>query len=134
MTMKNLERIKEGMSVARRRKIRARAKAIMAEEMTLRDLRKALTRTQAAVGEKLGIGQEGVSRIEQRSDFLLSTLRGYVEAMGGNLALIVEFPDREPVSISGVGLSEKAAPAWRQQPKPRRAQHRSRPQTAAIRG
>jgi hypothetical protein len=39
-------------------------------------------------------GQEGVSKIEKRSDLLISTLRGYVEAMGGSLSIIAEFPDR----------------------------------------
>lgn len=107
--MNNLGRIRKAMSAERQRKIRGRAAAIMAEEMTLRDLRKAFTRTQSTVGDILGIGQEGVSRIEQRRDLLLSTLRGYVEAMGGNLSLIVEFPDREPVSLSGIGHARPAA-------------------------
>ncbi len=52
----------------------------------------------------------------------LSTLRSYVEAMGGNLSLIVEFLDREPVSLSGIGMAEKdPPPAARQQLPPRRA-------------
>jgi transcriptional regulator with XRE-family HTH domain len=130
--MKNLERIRKEMSPARRRKINARAAAIRAEEMTLRELRKALTRTQTTVGEILGIGQEGVSRIEQRSDLLLSTLRSYVEAMGGNLSLIAEFPDREPVSLSGFGIAQADPrhPASRQQPaQPHRARVRQRSRT-----
>jgi hypothetical protein len=61
---------------------------------------------QTTVGDILGIGQEGISRIEHRSDLLLSTLRSYVEAMGGKLSLIVEFPDRKPVSLRGIGLVE----------------------------
>jgi len=93
------------MSPERRRKIETRAAQILAEEMTLRDLRAALAKTQTSIGNKLGIGQEGISRIERRSDLLLSTLRGYVEAMGGNLSLIVEFADREPVVLSGIGFS-----------------------------
>ena len=54
--------------------------------------------------ETLHISQDGVSRIETRSDFLLSTLRSYVEAMGGKLRLIAEFPDRRPVTISGLNI------------------------------
>jgi hypothetical protein len=108
--MKNLDRIRKEMKPERRRKIKVRAAAIIAEEMTLRDLRTALTRTQTTVGGILGIGQEGISRIEHRSDLLLSTLRSYVEAMGGNLSLIVEFPDREPVSLSGIGSVEEDPP------------------------
>jgi hypothetical protein len=43
----------------------------------------------------LGISQDGVSRLEKRIDLLLSTLRKSVEAMGGNLSLVAEFPDRD---------------------------------------
>lgn len=42
------------------------------------------------------------SRLEQRSDLLISTLRSYVEAMGGRLTLVAEFPDRKPVVLSGI--------------------------------
>ncbi len=70
--------------------------------MTLRDLRKAHQLTQTRMAEALHISQDGVSRIEKRSDFLLSTLRSYVEAMGGQLRLIAEFPDRKPVVIAGL--------------------------------
>ncbi len=50
----------------------------------------------------LGIGQEGVSRLEKRSDLLISTLRSYVEAMGGSLSLVAEFPERQPVILAGL--------------------------------
>ncbi len=53
-------------------------------------------------GQALGISHDGVSRLEKRSDLLLSTLRKTVEAMGGNLSLVAEFPDREPVVLSGI--------------------------------
>ena len=79
--------------------------------MTLRDLRKAHELTQTRMAEALHISQDGVSRIEKRSDFLLSTLRSYVEAMGGQLRLIAEFPDRKPVMITGLdslGGADKA--------------------------
>ena len=86
----------------RRKEVEKLADALIAEEMTLRDLRKARNQTQARVAEKLGINQENVSRIEQRSDLLISTLSGYVEAMGGKLNLVAEFPDRPPVTLSGI--------------------------------
>ena len=75
---------------------------LIAEEMTLRELRKARQLTQVNVARKLGISQDGVSRLEQRSDLLLSTLRKTVEAMGGNLSLIAKFPDRPPVELAGL--------------------------------
>lgn len=86
----------------RRKEVEKLADALIAEEMTFRDLRKARNQTQARVAEKLGINQENVSRIEQRSDLLISTLSGYVEAMGGTLNLVAEFPDRPPVTLSGI--------------------------------
>lgn len=88
---------------ARRRKVDRRAQSLIAEEMSLRDLRKARQRTQTRVAEELGINQENVSRLEKRTDLLISTLNGYVEAMGGRLHLVAEFPDRPPVSLSGIG-------------------------------
>lgn len=90
-----------------RRKVEALAARLIAEEMTLRDLRKARNQTQARVASELGINQENVSRLEQRSDLLLSTLRGYVEAMGGKLSLMAEFPDRPPVAIAGIAALDK---------------------------
>ena len=86
----------------RRRKIEDRAAELLAEEMTLRELRKARQLTQVSVARELGISQDGVSRLEQRSDLLLSTLRRTVEAMGGSLSLIATFPDRPPVELSGI--------------------------------
>ena len=90
------------LSVARRKKVELRAAELIAEEMTLRDLRKARALTQARMAEQLGITQDGVSRLEKRSDLLLSTLRKTVEAMGGSLSLVAEFPDRAPVVLTGI--------------------------------
>ena len=86
----------------RRRRIEERAAELIAEEMTLRELRKARQLTQARVAAELGISQDGVSRLEQRTDLLLSTLRKTVEAMGGSLTLIARFPDRPPVELAGI--------------------------------
>ena len=90
----------------RRRRVEERAAELIAEEMTLRELRKARRLTQARVAAELGISQDGVSRLEQRSDILLSTLRRTVEAMGGSLSLIARFPDRPPVELSGIAEPE----------------------------
>ena len=95
-----------GLDPDRRRRIEERAAELIAEEMTLRELRKARQLTQARVAAELGISQDGVSRLEQRSDLLLSTLRKTVEAMGGSLTLIAKFPDRPPVELSGIAESD----------------------------
>jgi transcriptional regulator with XRE-family HTH domain len=84
------------------REVETKAARLIDEEMTLRDLRKAHALTQERMAESLRISQDGVSRIEKRSDFLLSTLRSYVEAMGGKLRLVVEFPDRKPVTLTNL--------------------------------
>ena len=100
---RNVNDIIERLSAAQRKKVEARAAQLIAEEMTLREVRKARKLTQQKIAKSLHIGQEGVSKIEKRSDLLISTLRGYVEAMGGQLSLVAEFPDREPVVLSGIG-------------------------------
>ncbi len=87
---------------SRRKKIEERAQELIAEEMSLRDLRKARKQTQVRVAQRLGINQENVSRLEKRSDLLISTLSDYVEAMGGKLSLVAEFPDRPPVALTGI--------------------------------
>ena len=74
--------------------------------MTLRELRKARQLTQTRVARELGISQDAISRLEQRSDLLLSTLRRTVEAMGGSLSLIARFPDRPPVELAGIAERE----------------------------
>jgi len=76
--------------------------AYSAEEMTLRELRRTRKLTQVRMAKALGITQDSVSRLEKRSDVLLSTLRKTVRAMGGNLSLVAEFPDRAPIVLSGI--------------------------------
>ena len=98
----NVNDIIKKLSPAQRKKVEARAAQLIAEEMTLRELRHARKLTQVRVAKKLGITQDSVSRLEKRSDLLLSTLRKTVEAMGGNLSLVAEFPDRAPVVLSGI--------------------------------
>ena len=97
------------LSTAQRKKVEACAVELIVEEMTLRELRKARKLTQVRMAKRLGITQDGVSRLEKRSNLLLSTLRETVEAMGGNLSLVAEFPDRAPVVLSGIAEDEPRA-------------------------
>lgn len=89
------------LSVARQSKIRKRAHELITEEITLRDLRKQLDFTQDDLSDKLDINQEVISRLENRSDLLLSTLIAYIAAMGGELILTAKFPGRAPMHLSG---------------------------------
>ena len=49
------------------------------------------------------VRQDTISRLEKRSDMLLSTMRHYVESMGGKLELVAKFPDRPSVVIDHLG-------------------------------
>ena len=109
---RTLNDVIKGLPLDQQNEIETQAARLIEDEMTLRDLRKAHELTQTRMAEALHISQDGVSRIEQRSDFLLSTLRSYVEAMGGKLRLVVEFPDRKPVLFSGLeSLGTRAKPS-----------------------
>jgi DNA-binding XRE family transcriptional regulator len=111
---RTLDEVIASMPADQQRDIAEKAAQLIDEEMTLRDLRKAHELTQTRMAEALHISQDGVSRIEKRSDFLLSTLRSYVEAMGGHLRLVAEFPNRKPVAISCFNsLDVDAKPARR---------------------
>jgi|SRR5262245_19142416 transcriptional regulator with XRE-family HTH domain len=105
--MKNLNQIIDGLSPERRAKIEGRARQLIGEEMALQQLRKARKLTQKQMARALKIGQDSVSRLESRSDLLISTLQSYVEAMGGELKIIVEFKEGSAV-ISGLGATEAA--------------------------
>jgi len=94
-----------------RKRVAARAAELVAEEMSLRELRKARKLTQARVAKALGTTQDSVSRLEQRSDLLLSTLRKTVKAMVGEVRIIAQFPGGAPVVVSG--LSEYRPPRQR---------------------
>jgi predicted XRE-type DNA-binding protein len=94
------------LPIERREKIEAKAQQLIAEKMSLQSLWKARLLTQEKVAELLDIRQENVSRIEKRADLLISTLRDYVGSMGGELHLIIEFPDYPPIELSGFGEVE----------------------------
>jgi transcriptional regulator with XRE-family HTH domain len=101
-----LEEILNQMPEEERAQVFRRAEEIR-QEINLREMRRLRKITQARLSKKLKIGQEGVSRIEKRTDLYLSTLRNYVEGLGGKLSLIVEFPDRAPVVLSDFGKEYK---------------------------
>ena len=94
----SLEQVLAKLPAKRRAKVELRA----AELATLKDLRHAVERTQEELATALGVGQDTISRLEQRSDMLLSTLKRHVEAMGGKLKLIAEFPNRPPLIIEQI--------------------------------
>ena len=68
--MKTLTQKIGDVGTARRKRVEARAAALIAEEMTLQELRQARKLTQVRLAKTLGITQDGVSRLEKRSDLL----------------------------------------------------------------
>jgi transcriptional regulator with XRE-family HTH domain len=96
------------LSPDRQARIKAETARLQADYMTLQDLRKAREMTQVRLAELLGKKQVTIAQMEKRTDVLLSTLRSYIEAMGGRLDLVVQFPDREPVILQG--LSDEIEP------------------------
>ncbi len=79
------------------------------QRMALDELRRAKQLTQADMAEMLDVPQSSISRIEQRADMYLSTLRDYVHALGGVLQIQAVFPDGGAVAISRFGEYEDAA-------------------------
>jgi len=116
--MKNLDQVLKEIPAPRRKKIEARAAQIIAEELTLRELRKAHEKTQTQVGKLLDMSQDEVSRLEHRTDLLLSTLRKYIEGMGGALSLIAEFPDKDPIKLAGLSTIDPSTVSPRRSRKP----------------
>lgn len=81
---RKLDDVMAALPKARQQRVEARAM----ELTTLQDLRMAAQQTQEQLATTLGVGQDTISRLEKRSDMLLSTLRHYVESMGGKLELV----------------------------------------------
>ena len=96
---RSLDDFMQTFSPAPRAKVRARGAALIEQELTLRSLRQAHALTQERMAQLLGVKQENVSRMERRTDLLLSTMASYIEAMGGRLKLVAEFPGQAPVAI-----------------------------------
>ena len=100
--MRTLSNVIGKLPPARQQKVEARAQELIAEELTLQDIRKAQKLTQEQMATVLNIGQDSISRLEKRSDMMLSTMRSYIEAMGGSLELVARFPKRAPVIITSI--------------------------------
>ncbi len=87
------------LSPERQARIKAETAHLQATYMTLKDLRRAHDMTQVHLAKQLGKSQVTIAQMEKRTDLLLSTLRHYVEALGGQLDLVVQFPDQAPVIL-----------------------------------
>lgn len=88
------------LSPERRGRVIAHGQELIAGEMALRELRQAFNITQERLADRLENGQHSVSRLERRNDMKLSTLSGYVSALGGELKIIASFPGRDDFALS----------------------------------
>jgi transcriptional regulator with XRE-family HTH domain len=93
----------------RRQKVEAKKSALRAA-MPLYELRQARAMTQKALGDALKVNQPAIAKMERRADVYVSNLRSYIEAMGGRLKVIAEFPEGE-VAITNFSDVEDAGTA-----------------------
>lgn len=87
---------------------RARAEAErLGVEMDLAEVRRAMKLSQEEIGQMLRINQGAVAKIEKRADMYVSTLRRFIEAMGGELEIVARFPDHAVRIRNFADLNEK---------------------------
>jgi DNA-binding XRE family transcriptional regulator len=91
---KKWRKLYENLPAERRRRVDAEANRQLAE-LPLQELRRARELSQQSLAEALGGAQSTVSKLESQADMYVSTLRRYIEAMGGELEIIARFPDGE---------------------------------------
>jgi transcriptional regulator with XRE-family HTH domain len=89
---KSYSLLREKMSPESRARAEAKTKEMM-QDMPLQELRQARLISQEQLAKSLHTRQSNVSRIEKRTDMYISTLRGVIKAMGGDLEIIAKFPD-----------------------------------------
>jgi hypothetical protein len=100
---RTLEEVIASLPPERQERIEARFLELKHEVESLRELRLAAGKAQAEIASALNIKQPSVSKIEKQADMYLSTLRNYVEAVGGELDLIVRLPSRPPLRLQHFG-------------------------------
>jgi transcriptional regulator with XRE-family HTH domain len=115
---RSLTRMIASLPSDRQAKIDARYREMKEEVEGLRELRQVAGKAQADIATVLKIKQPSVSKIEKQTDMYLSTLRSYVEAIGGELDLIVRLPRRRALRLQHLSDAFKA-------PKPRTVARRA---------
>ncbi len=96
---RSLDEVVAKLPAERRERIGARFKELRTEVESLGELRRVAGHAQADIAKALNIKQPSVSKIEKQADMYLSTLRSYVEAVGGQLDLVIRLPERPPLRL-----------------------------------
>ncbi|MFT5700286.1 MAG: DNA-binding transcriptional regulator YiaG [Desulforhopalus sp.] len=89
---KSFKLLKDKLSPESQERIEKRVQELL-KEMPLAELRQARQMTQEQIAQTLKIKQASVSKMESQADMYISTMRKYIEAMGGELEIIAKFPD-----------------------------------------
>ncbi|MBU8547176.1 XRE family transcriptional regulator [Roseomonas sp. F4] len=116
---------------ARRARVEARAQELIDEVESLSELRRMAGKAQVEIASALRVKQPSISKIEKQADMYLSTLRSYVEAIGGKLELVVRLPSRAPVRIEHLG---DVAPSVSAGPRKVAVKRQTKPRAAARAG
>lgn len=98
----SFDRLRAGLSAEGRASAAALTDA-MERDLSLAELRRARAMTQDQLAADLHVGQASIAKLERRTDMYLSTLRRFVEAMGGELEIVARFPDQQHVRLRGIG-------------------------------
>jgi transcriptional regulator with XRE-family HTH domain len=107
---RNLNQIIADLPQERQAKIDARYRELRDEVEGLRELRKVAGKAQSEIARALNIKQPSVSKIEKQADMYLSTLRSYVQAIGGELDLVVRLPRRPALRLQHLSDALKPDP------------------------
>ncbi len=94
------------MSLEAQAKAEAQA-TLLDEEMDLAEIRRARQLSQDEIAQTLQVGQGAVAKIGKRTDMYVSTLRRFIQAMGGELEIVARFPDHSVKIRSFADLSQK---------------------------
>ncbi len=89
---KSFRLLREAMPAQSQQRIHKKVQESLSK-LPLAEVRKARSLTQEQLAEKLAIKQASVSKMESQTDMYISTMRKYIEAMGGELEIIANFPD-----------------------------------------
>ena len=100
---RTLEQVIADLTPERRARVEKQYRRLKQEVEGLRELRELAGKAQAEVATALNIKQPSVSKIEKQADMYLSTLRSYVEAVGGTLELTVKLPTRPALTLQRLG-------------------------------
>lgn len=91
---KSFQKLRDTMS-EEARNLAVQKTQYLLKDMALQELRQAMHFSQERIAEILSTKQANVSQIERRTDMYISTLRSYIEAMGGHLNIVARFPEGE---------------------------------------